>query len=187
MTRADLHTGSHDLPVSAALDEFMRTGWLDSEQHDLPRGRGRRRGRRPGARGCTRRSPGERMVVPAGGFKQRSNDQYYRFRPHSAYVWLTGDQSSDGVFVIETGRRAPRSTCGRAPAATTASSSATAATASCGPAGGRRWGRAPGAGVTTRHTTSWRRAQARHPDAGAARPGRRASTAVATRPAATPS
>ncbi|MFG3700483.1 aminopeptidase P family protein [Micromonospora sp. NPDC047620] len=100
MTRADLRTGSHDLPVSAALNEFMLTGWADTEQHDLPADdvagwAAARRAR------LHELFTGERLVVPAGGHKQRSNDQNYPFRPHSAYTWLTGDQSSDGVLVIE--------------------------------------------------------------------------------------
>ncbi|GAA1650302.1 aminopeptidase P family protein [Catellatospora bangladeshensis] len=100
MAEQRFHTGSHDLPVSAALDEFMRTGWLDSEHHDLPRAEVA--GWTPARRAALHRAfPGHRLVVPAGTFKARSNDQDYRFRPHSAYVWLTGDQSSDGVVVVE--------------------------------------------------------------------------------------
>ncbi|WP_155368629.1 aminopeptidase P family protein [Catellatospora vulcania] len=100
MAEQKFHTGSHDLPVSAALDEFMRTGWLDSEHHDLPQAEvavwtPARRARLHQA------FPGHRIVVPAGTFQARSNDQDYRFRAHSAYVWLTGDQSSDGVMVVE--------------------------------------------------------------------------------------
>jgi len=48
--------------------------------------------------------PGERLVVPAGGFKVRSNDCDYRFRPHSAFVHLTGlggDREPDAVLVLE--------------------------------------------------------------------------------------
>lgn len=100
MTRDDPHTGSHDLPVSPALAEFMRSGWADSERHDLPvdavAGWAAARRARLHAH-----FTGERLVVPAGGYRQRSNDQHHRFRPHSAYTWLTGDQSSDGVLVIE--------------------------------------------------------------------------------------
>ena len=48
--------------------------------------------------------PGERVVVPAGGLKVRSNDTDYAFRPHSAFVHLTGfgsDQEPDAVLVLE--------------------------------------------------------------------------------------
>ena len=100
MKRVDLHTGSHDLPVSPALEKFMLSGWADSEQYvtQVDEVAGWAAARRRQLHG---RFSGERLVVPAGSFKRRSNDQHYRFRPHSAYVWLTGDQSSDGVLVIE--------------------------------------------------------------------------------------
>jgi len=49
--------------------------------------------------------PGVRLVIPAGGFKVRSNDTDYRFRAHSAYSWLTGitatDALPDSVLVLE--------------------------------------------------------------------------------------
>ena len=50
------------------------------------------------------RFPGERVVVPAGGFKVRSNDTDYVFRPHTAFAHLTGfggDQEPDAVLVLE--------------------------------------------------------------------------------------
>ncbi|HET7306154.1 MAG TPA: aminopeptidase P family protein [Segeticoccus sp.] len=48
--------------------------------------------------------PGERLVVPAGGLKVRSNDTDYVFRPHSAFAHLTGlggDREPDAVLVLE--------------------------------------------------------------------------------------
>lgn len=48
--------------------------------------------------------PGERIVVPAGGLKVRSNDTDHRFRPHSAFAHLTGlgtDREPDAVLVLE--------------------------------------------------------------------------------------
>ena len=48
--------------------------------------------------------PGERLVIPAGGLKIRSNDTDYRFRPHSAFAHLTGlgtDREPDAVLVLE--------------------------------------------------------------------------------------
>jgi Xaa-Pro aminopeptidase len=50
------------------------------------------------------RFPGERLVIPAGGYKVRSNDTDYAFRPHSAFAHLTGfgsDQEPDAVLVLE--------------------------------------------------------------------------------------
>ncbi|MER8184212.1 aminopeptidase P family protein [Kitasatospora sp. NPDC094015] len=98
-----LNTGSHDLPVSPALDAFMGTGWAATP---LPADRrvagydatGARRSRLAAA------FPGERLVVPAGQLKVRSNDCDQRFRPHSAYAWLTGLTGEDQVghvLVIE--------------------------------------------------------------------------------------
>ncbi len=50
------------------------------------------------------RFPGDRLVIPAGGLKVRSNDCDYVFRPHSAFAHLTGfggDQEPDAVLVLE--------------------------------------------------------------------------------------
>lgn len=44
--------------------------------------------------------PGDTLVIPAGGFRVRSNDTDYRFRAHSAHVWLTGNQLPESVLVI---------------------------------------------------------------------------------------
>ncbi|WP_435202913.1 aminopeptidase P family protein [Janibacter sp. GS2] len=47
---------------------------------------------------------GERLVIPAGGLKVRSNDCDYVFRPHSAFAHLTGlgaDREPDAVLVME--------------------------------------------------------------------------------------
>ena len=33
--------------------------------------------------------PNKRLIVPAGTFKVRTNDSDYRFRPHTAYSWLS--------------------------------------------------------------------------------------------------
>lgn len=48
--------------------------------------------------------PGERLIIPAGGLKVRSNDTDYRFRPHSAFAHLTGlgtDREPDAVLILE--------------------------------------------------------------------------------------
>ncbi|PWI45099.1 Xaa-Pro aminopeptidase [Streptomyces sp. ICBB 8177] len=47
------------------------------------------------------RFPGERIVIPAGREKIRSNDMPYDFRPHTAYTYLTGDRTPEGVLVME--------------------------------------------------------------------------------------
>ena len=108
-------TQGHDQPVPEAYAAFMRQGWGDREL-DLPR--------HPVAAWAEKRRarlaetfPGERLVVPAGGFKVRSNDTDYRFRPDTAHTYLTGNQTSDAVLVVEDGEsvlyarpRSPRET-----------------------------------------------------------------------------
>lgn len=104
MTQRKLNIGSHDLPVSQALSDFMQTGWADTEQHDIEVAESApyaaaRRARLSAA------YPGRRVVIPAGTFKVRSNDSDYRFRAHSAFSWLTGIGASyavpDTVLVME--------------------------------------------------------------------------------------
>ncbi|CAM3388027.1 aminopeptidase P family protein [Nocardioides dubius] len=92
-------TESHDQAVPEAWSAFMRQGWAD---HDEPL---------PAlpiaAQTAARRRrladsfPGERLVLPAGGYKVRSNDTDYRFRPDTAHTYYSGNQTSDAVLVIE--------------------------------------------------------------------------------------
>ncbi|MFF0311084.1 aminopeptidase P family protein [Streptosporangium sp. NPDC004379] len=116
-----LNTGSHDLPVSDALAEFMRTGWADSRRDDvaaLPVAAYTAKRRAA----LAARFPGERLVIPSGTLKVRSNDSDYRFRPHSAFTHLTGDQEPDDVLVVDPSGeatlflrpRSPRSASGTA-------------------------------------------------------------------------
>ncbi|MFT3945058.1 MAG: aminopeptidase P family protein [Ancrocorticia sp.] len=54
-------------------------------------------------RKLSERFPGERLVVPAGGFKVRNNDCDYRFRAHSAFAHMTGlggELEPDAVLVF---------------------------------------------------------------------------------------
>ncbi|MBL0704817.1 aminopeptidase P family protein [Sinomonas sp. JC656] len=55
-------------------------------------------------RAISDRFPGERLIIPAGPLKVRSNDTDYRFRPHSAFAHLTGlglDHEPDAVLILE--------------------------------------------------------------------------------------
>src|ERR687890_47270 len=90
-------------PTSAAFKEFIAQGWAPR-----PSGLPDRAEVAPYA--AARRDevsaayPGERLVVPAGGLKVRSNDTDYVFRPHSAFAHLTGlgaDREPDSVLVLE--------------------------------------------------------------------------------------
>ncbi|WP_330333224.1 aminopeptidase P family protein [Streptomyces sp. NBC_00536] len=91
-----LNTGSHDLPVSAELSAFMSGNWSASP---LPAdARVAAHAVTPARRArLSARFPGERLIIPAGELKVRSNDCDHRFRPHSAYAWLTGLTGEDQV------------------------------------------------------------------------------------------
>ncbi|MFF4580710.1 aminopeptidase P family protein [Streptomyces sp. NPDC001389] len=95
-TSSRLNTGSHDLPVSAELSRFMAGNWAPSP---LPAGsRVTAYDVTPARRArLSARFPGERLIVPAGELRVRSNDSDFRFRPHSAYAWLTGLTGEDQV------------------------------------------------------------------------------------------
>ncbi len=86
--------------LSDELAENMKSGWADTERHDLePVPQAPYAARRRAA--LSARFPGERLVVPAGNLKTRANDTDYPFRPSSDYAYLTGDQTEDGVLVLE--------------------------------------------------------------------------------------
>jgi Xaa-Pro aminopeptidase len=90
-------------PFSDAFRAFIGTGWSPFPR-ELP-------APLPAAGPAVERRrkvsdayPGERLVVPAGGLKVRSNDTDYRFRPHSAFAHLTGlgtDREPDAVLVLD--------------------------------------------------------------------------------------
>ncbi|MEV7522858.1 aminopeptidase P N-terminal domain-containing protein, partial [Streptomyces sp. NPDC091371] len=86
--------------VSDELAESMRTGWADTELHGLePIAQAAHTAARRAA--LSARFPGERLVVPAGRLKMRSNDTEYPFRASTEYAYLTGDQTENGVLVLE--------------------------------------------------------------------------------------
>ncbi len=94
-----LRTEQHDPAVPEAYAAFMRTGWDDRPSHverhpvaDLAAARRTR---------LAEVFPGERLVLPAGGYKVRAYDTDYRFRPDTAHTHLSGNQTSDAVLVVE--------------------------------------------------------------------------------------
>ncbi len=97
----ELRTESHDPAVPERYAAFMRTGWgereLDLPPHPVIPWAAARRGR------LAEQFPGERVVIPAGGYKVRANDTAYRFRAETAHTHLCGNQTSDAVLVIESG------------------------------------------------------------------------------------
>ncbi len=92
---------TYPVPASDALVRFMREGWSDGDDAverlgvaDWARGRRER---------LSDRFQGDRLVIPAGPLKPRANDTDYRFRADTAHVYLSGNQTSDAVLVIEDG------------------------------------------------------------------------------------
>ena len=86
--------------VSEELAENMKSGWADTELRDLtPIPQVERTAARRAA--LSARFPGERLVIPAGTLKIRSNDTEYPFRCSVEYAYLTGNQDANGVLVLE--------------------------------------------------------------------------------------
>src|SRR5690625_2487827 len=90
-------------PSSEAFRKFIAAGWeprsleTPEQRESAPYAAERRAA-------ISAQFPGERLVIPAGTLKVRSNDTDYRFRPHSAFAHLTGlgtDREPDSVLVIE--------------------------------------------------------------------------------------
>jgi Xaa-Pro aminopeptidase len=94
---------NRQIPFSDAFKKFIVEGWTSypTELPDqLPAAVWARRRRER----VSTQFPGERLVIPAGGLKIRSNDTDYRFRPHSAFAHLTGlgtDHEPNAVLVLE--------------------------------------------------------------------------------------
>ncbi|WP_120003445.1 aminopeptidase P family protein [Nesterenkonia muleiensis] len=90
-------------PQSEAFKQFMASQWATPQTGDHSRDAvadytWRRR------RAVSERFAEERVVIPAGPPKVRSNDTDYRFRPHSAFAHLTGlgvDHEPNAVLVFE--------------------------------------------------------------------------------------
>ncbi|MGN8246495.1 aminopeptidase P family protein [Cellulomonas soli] len=89
-------------PTSSTFVDFITSGWGERAATGAVRGEA-------ADHTAARRSqlsaqfPGERLVVPAGTFRVRSNDTDHRFRPHSAFAHLTGlgmEQEPDAVLVL---------------------------------------------------------------------------------------
>ncbi|MBG0740376.1 aminopeptidase P family protein [Paeniglutamicibacter antarcticus] len=90
-------------PQSEAFRAFMASNWAPApltvpERAEVADHAARRR------RAVSVQFPGERLAIPAGPLKVRSNDTDYRFRPHSGFAHLTGlgvDHEPDAVLVME--------------------------------------------------------------------------------------
>jgi Xaa-Pro aminopeptidase len=90
-------------PSSPAFRAFIASGWGDRPA-GLPARLGSAGHAARRREQISRELPGERLVIPAGVLRTRSNDTDYRFRPHSAFAHLTGlgtDREPDAVLVLE--------------------------------------------------------------------------------------
>lgn len=89
-------------PSGKAFREFMASNWGDRPPLDLePTGTADYVPARHAAIGTLFLS--ERLVIPAGNLKIRSNDTDYRFRAHSAFAHMTGlggELEPDAVLVL---------------------------------------------------------------------------------------
>jgi len=86
--------------ISEELEDGMRRGWSDTERHDLePSEQSGYAAKRRKA--VSAAFPGERIIIPAGRLKTRSNDLDYTFRAASDYAYLTADQTENSVLVLE--------------------------------------------------------------------------------------
>lgn len=89
-------------PNSEAFREFMASNWAEAD-HSVTRAASADYAAKRRA-ALSELFPGERLVIPAGPLKVRSNDTDYRFRPHSGFAHMTGlgtDQEPDAVLVME--------------------------------------------------------------------------------------
>ncbi len=90
-------------PFSEAFRQFIAQGWSPYDP-TLPEPLPASVPARERRDAVSAQFPGERLVVPAGGLRVRSNDTDFRFRPHSAFAHLTGlgtDREPDAVLVLE--------------------------------------------------------------------------------------
>ncbi|TFD18177.1 aminopeptidase P family protein [Cryobacterium sp. TMT2-23] len=90
-------------PGSAGFKDYISSGWAERAEVVPP-------AREQAGFAAARRArlsamyPGQRLIVPAGRLKQRSNDTDYAFRAHSAFAHLTGwgsDAEPGAVLVLE--------------------------------------------------------------------------------------
>jgi len=94
---------NRQVPFSDAFRKFIVEGWAPSPKK-LPKQLAAAVPAQQRRERVSAQFPGERLVIPAGGLKVRSNDTDYRFRPHSAFAHLTGlgtDREPDAVLVLE--------------------------------------------------------------------------------------
>ncbi|MCK6081028.1 aminopeptidase P family protein [Microbacterium sp. EYE_5] len=96
-------TSNRKAPFPTGFLETISTGWAERPE-SLPEQRAQAPYAAARRAAVSAAFPGKRLVIPAGAFKQRSNDTDYPFRAHSAFAHLTGwgaDAVPDSVLVFE--------------------------------------------------------------------------------------
>lgn len=90
-------------PFPKGFLDTISTGWADRPE-SMPAARAQASFAAARRAKVSAAFPGKRLVIPAGSFKQRSNDTDYPFRAHSAFVHLTGwanESEPDSLLVFE--------------------------------------------------------------------------------------
>lgn len=103
-TRAELdELPNRQTPFSEPFRAFIPTGWAPYSD-ELPAALPATAYTQVRRDALSVQFAGDRLVVPAGELKVRSNDTDYRFRPHSAFAHLTGlgtDREPGAVLLLE--------------------------------------------------------------------------------------
>jgi Xaa-Pro aminopeptidase len=88
---------------SQAFQEFIATDWVEYSDV-LPAQLENAKWAAARRAALSKLFPGDRLVIPAGGMKVRSNDTDFRYRPNTAFAHLTGlgtDREPDAVLLLE--------------------------------------------------------------------------------------
>ena len=96
-------------PTSEAFKKFIASGW-SAPPTQLPELLPAAAAAVQRRRQVSEQYPGQRLIIPAGGHRVRSNDTDYRFRPHTAFTYLTGlgvDREPDAVLILEPATDSP--------------------------------------------------------------------------------
>ena len=90
-------------PGSTGFKDYISRNWAERDDV-LPSAREQAASAAVRRDRISAQHPGQRLIVPAGSLKQRSNDTDYAFRAHSAFAHLTGwgsDSEPGAVLVFE--------------------------------------------------------------------------------------
>ncbi|QIM16818.1 aminopeptidase P family protein [Leucobacter insecticola] len=95
------NTNRSTTPQSDKFLDYISTGWAERADElpaELPVASFARKRRDA----LAEQFPGTRLVIQAGAMKQRSNDTFYQYRPHSAFAHLTGwgSESEPGAILV---------------------------------------------------------------------------------------